>query len=256
MESGTHDSRSGVEETTANALLRHLAEHAQYDAALLFTRGQYILYRREGAGFACKGISAETLRSAFVQEPVDSGWLPEGVIRWGSGLLGTFMVKFIPPGKQRIHLAAQTAPRTIEPPLPALIFAGVNRTYYVWAHKGRTCDPSAQLFHAPFPNVYPDGHICFGNNRPPEVGWKTFNEAWQLFLTSPFNGDMAGSKSRAEPADVRHQLIALDKDQARRYPVQDLTPYIGRQSILMPRRELRTLHDVVDCYLLRKEQDQ
>ncbi len=255
MEPSTHDTRSRVEETTTNALLRHLAEHAQYDAALLFTRGQYLLYRREGTGIACKGISAETLRSAFVQEPVESGWLPEGVIRWGSSEAGTFMVKFIPPGKQRLHLATQTAPEPIEPPLPALVFAGVNRTYFIWAQEGRACDPSAQLFHAPFPNVYSDGHICFGNNRPPEVGWKTFDEAWQLFLTSPFNADMTRGKSQAFPEDVRHQLIALDKDKVKRYPVQDLNPYISGQSIFMRRKELRTLNDVADHYLLRKEQD-
>jgi PRTRC genetic system protein B len=241
--------RSGIEESTA--LIRYLVEHAQYDAALLFTRGQYILYRRDGAEVACKGVEALTLRTAFVQEPVDSGWLPEGVLRWGSGPAGIFMVKFVPPGKQRIHLGTQT----IEPPLPALLFAGVNRIYYVWALRGKTCDSSAQLFHAPFPNVYSDGRICFGNNRPPQVGEQTFNEAWQLFLTSPFNADMTSGKSQAEPSDVRRQLIQLAVENAKRYPVQDLKPYIGGQSYLVRHKELRTANDVIDHYLLKKEQD-
>src|SRR5437588_6114061 len=100
------EERAG-KEATASALIRHLAVHAQYEAALLFTCGQYVLYYHNGAELICKGLSAQTLRAAFVEEPVDSGWLPEGVVRWGSGPAGTFMVKYIPPGKLQIHLSTQ-----------------------------------------------------------------------------------------------------------------------------------------------------
>jgi hypothetical protein len=245
---------SKPKEQVGSALIRHLAEHAHYDAALLFTRGQYMLYRRHDEGVVCKGVSAESLRAAFVEEPVDSGWLPEGVVRWGSGLAGTFIVKCIPSGRQEIRLSTNNPaePLIIVPPLPAMIFAGVNQTYYIWALREKLYDPTVQLYHAPFPNVYPDGHICFGSNRPPMVGWKTLNDAWQLFITSPFNADMAGGKSQEFATDVRRQLLALVEANAKRYPVQDLTPYIGRQSFLMQSKELRTLNDVVDYYLLKK----
>ncbi len=204
-------------ESAASALIRHLAEHAQYEAALLFTRGQYILYHHRGAEVVCKGVSTQTLRAAFVEESVDSGWLPEGVVRWGSGPAGTFIVKFIPPGKQEIRLSTQNSaePLIVAPMLPALVFAGVNSTYYVWALQERTCDPSAQLFHAPFPNVYPDGHICFGSNRPPMAGCKTLDEVWRLFIDSPFNADMAHGKSQAFAEDVRRQLVALAQSNAK-----------------------------------------
>ena len=240
MEPSHNDTRGGVEETTANALIRYLVDHAQYDAALLFTRGQYILYRRDSTEVACKGVSAETLRTAFVQEPVDSGWLPEGVIRWGSGPAGTFMVKFIPPGKRRIHLAAQTAPRMIEPPLPALLFAGVNTTYYVWALRGKTCNPSAQLFHAPFPNVYSDGHICFGNNRPPEVGWKTFDEAWQLFLASPFNADITRQQIAGVPRGCATPAHCIGQRQCQTLP--GAGSYAVHRWSKLPRAPQRTTH--------------
>jgi hypothetical protein len=49
--------------------------------------------------------------------------------------------------------------------------------------------------------------------------------------------------------------MGLAKDGARRYPVQDLKPYIGGQRYLVRRKELRTLNDVVDHYLLKKEQE-
>jgi len=53
----------GRKEATASALIRHLADHAQYEAALLFTRGQYVLYYHSGEELICKGLSAQTLRA-------------------------------------------------------------------------------------------------------------------------------------------------------------------------------------------------
>ncbi len=92
-------------EPKASLLLRHLASHATYEAALLFTQGQYLFYSHHGDALQCKGVSAQTLRAAFVEEPVDSGWLPKEVMRWGSGPAGTFIVKFVPPAIHTLHLS-------------------------------------------------------------------------------------------------------------------------------------------------------
>lgn len=244
-------------EQEATLLIRHLVAHADYQAALLFTQGQYLLYQRRGGTVVCKGVSAQTVRTAFVGEPVDSGWLPEGIVRWGSGGDGTFLVKYIPPGKHELRLStSSTTLESITPPLPGLIFAGVNRTYYVWALRERSYAPDSSLFHAPFPNVYPDGHICFGSNQPPIADWETLDVAWHLFLTAPFNSDMAHGKSQAFAQDVRQRLVALSKSNARRYPVQDLTPYIGGRPYMMRSREICTLDDAVEYYLLKKGDDE
>jgi PRTRC genetic system protein B len=260
MESGTeYDELKETEqkEATASALIRYLAVHAQYDAALLFTRGQYILYYRRGPDLICKGLAAESLRAAFMQEPVDSGWLPEGVVRCGSGPAGTFLVKFIPPKKHRLHLSSesQPSPFVITSPLPALVFAGVHTTYYVWALKTDHFHPSAPLFHAPLPNVYADGHICWGTNRPPEASAQTMKEAWRLFISSPFNQDLAAGRSEAYPQDVRRQLLALAEARESHYPVEDLVSYF-RRSLWNSGQEIRTLNDAVEYYLLRKGTDQ
>ena len=39
--------------------------------------------------------------------------------------------------------------------------------------------------------------ICFGANLPPNADH--IGQAWQLFLTAPFNGDLASGKSKALP---------------------------------------------------------
>ncbi len=167
-------------------------------------------------------------------------------------------MKFIPPRKHRLHLLGENAdePQVITSPLPALVFAGVHTTYYVWALKSDHCNPSAPLFQVPLPNVYPDGHICFGTNRPPEASAQTLKEAWLLFIKSPFNQDMAAGRSEEYPHDVRRQLLALAKAKASRYPVEDLMPYFQRSLLWGSGQEIRTLNDAVGYYLLRKGTDQ
>src|SRR5258707_1050683 len=67
MEPGAESPIGEVEskEATVSALIRHLAAHAQYEAALLFTRGQYVLYYHSGVELICKGLSAQTATSAL-----------------------------------------------------------------------------------------------------------------------------------------------------------------------------------------------
>jgi PRTRC genetic system protein B len=261
MESGTEYDDELEErkrkEATASALIRHLAAHAQYDAALLFTRGQFILYYRQGEELICKGLAAEHLRAAFVEEPVDSGWLPEGVVRYGSGRAGPFFVKFIPPGKHQLHLSTEktASPSMIVPPLPALVFAGVGTTCYVWALQSERYDSSVPLYHAPLPNIHPDGHVCWGLNNPPEISAQTLEEAWRLFIRSPFNQDLSAGKSQAYRQDVRRQLLALTKAKAPVYPVDDLVPFVVNRPLWSNEREIHTLGDAVDHYLLKKGAD-
>jgi PRTRC genetic system protein B len=240
-------------ESSASLLIRHLAAHATYEAALLFTQGQYLFYFHQGGVLQCKGVSAQTLRAAFVEEPVDSGWLPAGVMRWGSGPAGTFLVKFVLPALHTLHLSTQdpSHPRVITIPLPGLVFAGVHTTYYVWALREETFVSSAPLFRAPLPNVSSDGHICFGSNHAPAVSWQTIDVAWRLFLDSPFNADMVGGKSVTFAQDVRRQLLTLAEMKATTYPVDDLRPHVESFSLSEP-TTMQTVDDVVEHYLLMK----
>src|SRR5947207_11138226 len=111
-----------------DALLRYLIEHEEFDAALLFTKGMYILYRRAGRELIPKGLSPATLRAAFVGESVDSGWLSPDVKRCGSGPTGPLAVKFIPPGKHTLRLSTgePSKPLVVSVALPGLVFRGVN----------------------------------------------------------------------------------------------------------------------------------
>lgn len=221
----------------------------------MFANGQYILYRREGKELRAKGVTVQTLRRAFVEEPVDSGWLPEGVIRSGTGRAGPFIVKYIPPSHHVLSLVTPRgrgdSPKPVRVPLPALVFVGLQTTYSVWALREEVFSPLARLYRAPLPNVYEDGRICFGKNRPPEVSSRTIGEAWRLFIESPFNGDLSGNKSAQHPRDVRSQLLALkDVD---RYPVDDLVSAARRPGYSSTSLIIETVSDMVDYYLLKKD---
>jgi PRTRC genetic system protein B len=259
---GTEHTKASIhiEIPAHNVLLRHLVEHTTFDMTLLFTKQQYVLWSLNGNMLRPTPISPNTLQAAFAEEPIDTGWLPENIKRWGYGQGGCFMVKYIPPGRHTLFLATTTgAHRVLSVPLPALVFAGVNdaspATYYVWAMKEATWNPSANLFHAPFANVYADGHICWGTVHPPEVSWETIDEAWQFFINdSLFNGSLIGGKSRSYPDDVCRQL--LDCEKRDHYPLDDLNPIQMNHWWQGGSAEQLTMDRAVKVYLLKTEAEE
>lgn len=249
-----------------DALLRHLIEHGEFDAALLFSGGQYVFYDRVGKELRPKGVSAQTMMTAFIGEPVDSGWLPPGIVRWGSGAAGTFMLKYIPPGRHTLRFTSSDEGgrehREMAFPLPGLLFAGASHArdggrgavFYVWALAETEFSPTARLYHAPLPNVYPEGHICWGTDAVPKVSWKTFDGAWQLFTYSRFSRAMCSGKSVREQGDVLKLLESLA--QTERYPVEDLVPFEHRHTTMSGRVHLiKTVDAATRALLLMEEVD-
>lgn len=215
----------------ANSLIHKEINH-QSLCQLLILDGQYIVRYQEGEATITKLISPEAVRFAFTHLSVDSGFLPPGVVRWGSGSEGDWLVKFIPPNRYLICCILADKPLRLDIPLPGLIFMGKGSRYYLWAVKSRHFDSLAEVFHVPLPNVSPSGAICFGSNSVPNAASATLEQVWQLFLSSPFNGDSASGKSKAYPNDVRSHLITLQDAGKKKYPLRDLIPYRSYRSAL------------------------
>lgn len=217
--------------------------------ALLFLNGQFALrYLDERAGLQIKWLAPEAVRAAFNRIPVDSGWLPPEVRRWGHTPRGEYAVMFVPAQKHTLRLANSWEGRfpgkrllKINVPLPALVFAGIGTAYCVWACRAAPrSDAAAHV--APLPNVGRDGHICFGDNHPPSAKPETLAQAWKVFMTSPFNDHLIGDASKAYPGDVREQLLALADGHADIYPVDDLV-----------RHKPGTIHEAVQQMLALRE---
>ncbi len=140
------------------------------------------------------------------------------------------VVEYRAPQKTGLYLEGSES--AIRVPLPPLVFiratteAG-NPQYRLFAVKKRPTALDAPLFHAPLPNVFHTGTICWGS--VPLVSEEALRgtslvEDWRVLLGSPFGDHGVGGKSKAHPRDIRQQFIALEGRKARRYPTSDLLP--------------------------------
>jgi hypothetical protein len=124
----------------------------------------------------------------------------------------------------------------------------------------------AKLYQAPVPNLYGDGKVCFGQNKPPQAGWETIDKVWKLFIEeAPFNADLTRDKSAKHPADIRKQLIDVAKKAEKNkfnglvdgggveYPVADLVPVdAGRINT----KAGLTLNEAVKRFLKAKREEE
>lgn len=190
-----------------------------------FEGGQYVFTTRTAdGGRAYKFISPAIVAAAFRDAPVDSGWTAPGLVRCGTSTKGEFAVSFI--AAQRHTLLVEMAKTKEAVPmqiyLPSLVFVGIGKHYSVWAMSSPTLQPDALLFHAPLPNVFYNGGICWGENRPAMANATNINKGWELFITSPFNGHVANGKSVSETEDVRILLKQLADSKVDHFPLGEL----------------------------------
>jgi PRTRC genetic system protein B len=207
-------------------LIQHLLGNAsqkvfeEVKAALYFLEGQYLFCWQEEGQMTSKLVSPETARLAFEQEPIDSDWMPENIIRTGVNSQGQWIVQFIPPQAYSIELDHTQ----IIVPLPALVFAAVGTSYYLWAIKEKVFTAKALAYHAPLPNISAAGRLCFGSNHPPIAAMNKIELAKRTFFGARFNQDLSNGKSRKEPNNIIVQLISIAQTKRRTYPMNDLIP--------------------------------
>lgn len=195
-----------------------LLDNPHVKAAVYFTDlGHFLFKYKKDEGFISKSLRTREVSAAFTLEGEDSGWIKAGIQRVGFNALGDWFVYFMPGCKVTVTLGKSEA---ITVPIPSTLLVGVNQAHYLLAVKGKTFDPMGQLFHAPFPNVHPDGKICWGKNEKPKVEANSAEAVWSLFFNSPFNGDLVQNKSKKFQEDVRKQLKALVGEST--FPVKSL----------------------------------
>ncbi|MBK8139505.1 MAG: hypothetical protein IPK52_27460 [Chloroflexi bacterium] len=140
------------------------------------------------------------------------------------------VVEYRPPQKTGLYLDGAEAALLI--PLPGLVLirtaaAGRSPSYEVYAVKKRPETLDAPLYHAPLPNVFASGAICWGTvPRIDEAALRGTSLAsdWAMLLGSAFGDHAVAGKSKREPRDIRKLLITLEAKKAQRYPTGDLVP--------------------------------
>jgi len=117
-------------------------------------------------------------------------------------------------------------------PLPGLVMMRTTTEdktpqYGVYAVKKRPENTDIPLFHAPIPNVFGSGAICWGTvQRVTDTALRSASLAddWTMLLGSSFGDHACSGKSKSHPSDIRKQLIDLEGKKARIYPKRDLIP--------------------------------
>lgn len=215
-------------------------------ALYFLNSGDYLFRWREEATYGSiigrirtKCLAAPDVNAAFSHNEIDSGWMPAGIRRYGYGPVGRWCVFSIPAGRVGITLlnppitlsreSTQSASslqeggeKWLEICTPELVLLGMGKKYFLFAING-PFSPDQPVYHAPFPNVYDHGEICFGENHTPEIEPGNMDAAWRLFIDTPFNADLVNGKSVSGKDDVRTSLMRFAR--RRSYPVTDLIPY-------------------------------
>ncbi|HUN10452.1 MAG TPA: hypothetical protein PLQ56_27880 [Aggregatilineales bacterium] len=140
------------------------------------------------------------------------------------------VVEYRPPQKTGIFLDGSEA--ALRVPLPGLVLIRVTTEdkapqYGVYAVKRRPENLDIPLFHAPIPNVFGSGGICWGTvPRVEDAALCRISLAadFMMLLGSAFGDHAVGGKSKCQPQDIRKLLIELEGKKATRYPTGDLIP--------------------------------
>ncbi|MCB9452427.1 MAG: hypothetical protein H6672_13400 [Anaerolineaceae bacterium] len=180
--------------------------------------------------------------SEYPVDPAQVALALSAKVRFDTGLLSgdtllvrqegvkKLVVAYRLPGKTGLFLdGSDTALRV---PLPGLVMIRATTDdrqpqYSLYAVKKRPVTLDEPLFHAPLPNVFSGGGICWGTvSRVSDAGLTgtSMAEDWAMLLGSPFGDHAVSGKSKAHPQDIRQMWIALEERQARTYPKSDLIP--------------------------------
>lgn len=198
-----------------------VAPQFDYMAALYFLSSGDLLYKDSKTS---KFITVLDAAAAFTQKDIDTDWFPAGVVRCGACAAGRWFVYSAPPQKVTLALSASPgAPENLAVPLPRTVLLGVGQSYYIWAAKTKFFDPDADAFHAPFPNVYESGAICWGQNNPAQADAQHARKIWDLFFNSVFNQDLSADKSK-KMGSACSLLRLLHDQKADKFPIADLKP--------------------------------
>jgi hypothetical protein len=185
---------------------------------LYFLDGQYLFcYPTQAGGHASKFVTAKDVAAAFARVEEDSGWLPAGVVRCGNSARGRWFAYTAPA--QKVEIALGDEHLTV--PIPRTVLLVMGDQHYLWALWEKYFFPEAAAYHAPFPNVYPGGKICWGQNTPPAFEVSEARQTWEKFFATPFNQDLAEGKSR-EHGSAIEMLRRLADGKRRTYPGDDL----------------------------------
>jgi PRTRC genetic system protein B len=190
-------------------------------ASISFLRSEELMFTwREEDKIQSKLISHEAAVLAFnTTHTEDSGWLPENVLRTGRNVRGAWAVYVTRP--QMVQIVTDQDEK-LNIPIPATLFLGWGSRYYLWALPNKKFNPSLPVFRAPFPNIYSNGRICWGNHKVPKAKAANIGRVWKTFFDTAFNEHISNNKCKSCSNTVLELLRRLSAESATVFPQREL----------------------------------
>ncbi len=191
----------------------------------------WLMQKRDGEAVTEYALDPAKIALALAAEiSFDTGILNQNTLLVRQQDVRKIVVEYRRPQKTGLFL--EGAEGAIRVPLPGLVM--VRKTidnsqpkYHVYAVKKRPEALDIALFHAPLPNVFTGGNICWGNVRQVSekaLAGTSLVEDWSILLGTKFNAHGVSVKSQKHRDDVRKLYIELEQRRARVYPKRDLLP--------------------------------
>lgn len=156
----------------------------------------------------------------------DTGVLNEDVLLIQHEGVRDLVVSYRRPQKTGLWLEGSDEPLRVA--LPGLILIRTCQAdtpqYQLYAVKRRPKTLAAPLYHAPLPNVFSSGSICWGSVRQAPTQGTSLTADWERLLGSPFGSHAVGGKSQQYRQDIRTLLLKVAAENKRTYPTGDLIP--------------------------------
>jgi len=132
------------------------------------------------------------------------------------------VVEYRKPQITGVFLEGSDAPLRV--PLPGLLLVRQTSgdravSYAVFAVKKRPTTLEVELFHAPLPNVFSSGSVCWGTVQrvsDEALAGASLAADWDQLLGSSFGDHAVSGKSKSHRDDIRQKLIELEAKRARR----------------------------------------
>lgn len=204
-------------------------EDFSFTAALYFLgeQGHYLFrYQKDGA-LNSKYIRHRDVVAAFQGVEEDSGFINPGVIRIGANKGGDWFLYYAKACVKDVPFILGDEAKTLRVPIPPTLVFGTHNKVAIYAVKENTFNPEAKLFRAPFPNVSPDGAICWGSERCPKTHHSNAQEIWELFFSSAFNDHLSQAKLKGIGDSCLPFWVSLAEKGSKKFPIGKLIRAYG-----------------------------
>ena len=219
-----------------NELTREFARMMQPKAALIaytcnesYHKNYYLEYRKinnSGLMGAAKPVSHKFVQSLVENFSKNETSFPHGEIPKNMLYADVCKEKYVwyhPPCQKFMYFNSELNIPNGKYSLPGLVWSIERNNLYIFAYTAKRLTPKAELYHAPFFNVYSSsGNICLGNAKLPPPENLTFNNLlkyWEdKFFLSEFS-HITGSNP------VKNNLVTVIKKSVNSFDNNELIPY-------------------------------